>query len=222
MDQIAFSYTSSSSSSEDHHPPKTITSSTQLSYHNSLHSVRKSIQKPTTTTKHFIAPLPPAPLKVYKIDSINFKETVHALTSDPKFQSQSGRRLKDIAPPPLVLSKPPPPPLPPSSQGGGTGTVSPLSAFTLSPDFCKFLNETLDTTRFKSKSSPAMDYFGGLSPLGLGLSPAPPRGYDPSGMAVMTPLHFPGFSMDKAHAMVMSTRKPEDDRFIYMSMRMII
>ncbi|CAI9261603.1 unnamed protein product [Lactuca saligna] len=182
MDQITFSYTSSSSSS-NHHPPKTI-SSTRLSYHNSLHTVRKAIQKPIS--KHFIAPLPPTPPKVYKVDSSNFKETVHALTSDTKYQSSSVRRLKDIAPPPLVLSTVPKPslfprPLPPSEGGGN---VSPLSALTLSPDFCKFLNETLDTTRFKSKS-PVMDYFAGLSPLGLSLSPVT-RGYDPSGVALMS------------------------------------
>ncbi|KAI3768249.1 hypothetical protein L2E82_18779 [Cichorium intybus] len=187
MDQITFSYASSSSSS-NYNPPKPIKSGV-TSCHNSLHTVRKAIQKPT---KHFIAPLPPAPPKVYKVDPSNFKEAVHALTSAAKLQSPTSRRLKDIAPPPLVLSTipkpslfPKPPPAPPSEVGG---TVSPLTAFTLSPGFCKFLNETLDTSRFKSKS-PGMDYFGCLSPLGLSLSPAP-RGYDPSGMALMSPLGF--------------------------------
>ncbi|KAI3777172.1 hypothetical protein L1987_46968 [Smallanthus sonchifolius] len=114
------------------------------------------------------------------------------LTSSPEFQSPSIRRLKDIVPPPLTLSsvpKPyifPKPQLPPSSTAGGTG--SPLSAFTLSPDFSKFLNETLDTNtnRFIS-SSPVTDYFESLSPLGLTLSPAPPS-FDPFGAALMSPL----------------------------------
>ncbi|KAI3768250.1 hypothetical protein L2E82_18780 [Cichorium intybus] len=189
MDRFTFSYTSSSSSSNCH-PPKPIKSGL-TSHHNSHHSVRKAIQKPST--KHFIAPLPPTPPKVYKVDASNFKEAVHTLTSAARNHSSTSRRLKDIAPPPLVLSTipkvpslfPKQPPAPPSEVGG---MVSPITAFTLSPDICKFLNETLDTTRFKSKSS-GMDYFGCLSPLGLSLSPAP-RGYDPSGMALMSPLGF--------------------------------
>ncbi|CAI9261602.1 unnamed protein product [Lactuca saligna] len=107
MDQNTFSYTTSSSSSNDH-PPKTISYS-QLSYHNSLQTVRKSIQKPTS--KHFIAPLPPTQPKVYKVDSSNSKEIVHALNSDTKYQSSFVRRLKDIAPPPFVLSTVPKPSL---------------------------------------------------------------------------------------------------------------
>ncbi|KAI3777176.1 hypothetical protein L1987_46972 [Smallanthus sonchifolius] len=188
MDQITYSYSSASSSSSSiNHPPKTIKSSPP-SYTESLHSVRKPTQKPIT--KQFIAPLPPTPQKVYKVKSSKFKEVVRMLTSTPEFQSPSIRRLKDIAPPPLTLStipKPsifPKPRLPPSPPGGGT--ASPLSAFILSPNFSKFLNETLDTNRFISKS-PVTDYFGSLSPLGLTLSPAPPS-FDPFGVAVMSPL----------------------------------
>ncbi|KAK1433154.1 hypothetical protein QVD17_10060 [Tagetes erecta] len=196
MDQITFSITtssslsSSSSSSDNNHPSKTI----RQSYTNSLHSVRKPTQKPAVT-KHFIAPLPPAPSKVYKVESSNFKQVVRMLTSTPEFQSPSVRRLKDIAPPPLVLSsipKPsifqkPPPQHDQSSQVEAT-SVSPLSTFTLSPGFCKFLNETLETSRFASKS-PVMDCFGSLSPLGSKLSPLPPV-YDPLGAAIMSPLGF--------------------------------
>ncbi|XP_071727816.1 uncharacterized protein [Rutidosis leptorrhynchoides] len=192
MDQIiTYSFTTSSSSSSDNRQPKTIKSS-QKSYLDSIHSVRKTIQKPIT--KQFIAPLPPTPAKVYNVESSKFKEVVRMLTSTPEFQSPSVRRLKDIAPPPLVLSTIPKPTVfpklvpqvPPLESGP---TVSPsLSAFTLSPDFCKFLNETLDTNRFISKS-PVMDYFGGLSPLGLSLSPAP-RISDPFGVALMSPLGF--------------------------------
>nr|XP_043617743.1 uncharacterized protein LOC122589508 [Erigeron canadensis] len=186
MEQFSFSYTATSSSSSNK-LPKAMKSSRTTSYHDSIHSVRKTIQKPLT--KQFIAPLPPTPAKVYKVESSDFKEAVRRLTSTPEFQSQSIRRLKDIAPPPLVLSTIPKPSLfpkpspPPPSEGGG-GTVSPFSAFTLSPDFCKFLNETLDTNRFISKSSPpVVDYFGGLSPLKL--SPGP-KAYN----ALMSPLGF--------------------------------
>ncbi|KAK9066987.1 hypothetical protein SSX86_014311 [Deinandra increscens subsp. villosa] len=201
MDQLNSSYTSSSSSSSsDNHPPKT-SKPIGPPYINSLHSVNyKPIQKPATT-KHFIAPLPPAPTKIYKVESSNFKQVVRMLTSTKEFQSPSVRRLKVIAPPPLTLSaipkpsifsKPPqpPPPPPPSSEGGGTGTVSPLSTFTLSPGFCKFLNETLETTRFTSKSPHVMDCFGSLSPLGLNLSPLPQANYDPFGVGLMSPLGF--------------------------------
>ncbi|KAI3726373.1 hypothetical protein L1987_66170 [Smallanthus sonchifolius] len=184
MVQVTYSYTSSSSS--HNRPPK----SSRPSY---IDSVHKPIHKPIT--KHFIAPLPPAPAKVYKVESSNFKQVVRMLTSTPEFQSPSVRRLKKIAPPPLTLSSipkpsifPKPPPPPPPSSEGDQGTVSPLSTFNLSPGYCKFLNETLDTNRFVSKS-PVMDYFGSLSPLGLNLSPLP-QSYDPLGVAPMSPLGF--------------------------------
>ncbi|KAJ0535107.1 putative VQ motif-containing protein [Helianthus annuus] len=193
MDQITYSYTSSSSSSSDNRPPKNV-KSRRAPYIDSLHSVRKPVQKPIT--KHFIAPLPPAPSKVYKVESSKFKEVVRMLTSTPEFQPPSVRRLKDIAPPPLTLSaipkpsifpKPPliPPPQPPPQPSEGEGTVSPLSSMTLSPGFCKFLNETLETSRFVS-NAPVMDCFGSLSPL---RSPAP-QAYDPLGVALMSPLGF--------------------------------
>ncbi|KAD4888285.1 hypothetical protein E3N88_20358 [Mikania micrantha] len=192
MNQITSSCTSSSSSSSDNPRPKSI-KPTRPSYIDSLHSVSKSIQKPPVT-KHFIAPLPPAPAKVYKVESSKFKEVVRMLTSTPEFQLPSVRRLKDIAPPPLTLSAipkpsifPKPPPPPPSSEDDQT-VRSPLSTFALSPGFCKFLNETLETNRFVSKS-PVMDCFGNLSPLGLNLSPLP-QTYDPLGAVLMSPLGF--------------------------------
>ncbi|CAN4121450.1 unnamed protein product [Withania somnifera] len=78
-------------------------------------------------TKLPIAPFPPTPPKVYRVESINFKEVVQMLTSASEFQSVSNnsisgsdfssdsdsisvsnsfnsRRLQDIAPPPLDLS----------------------------------------------------------------------------------------------------------------------
>ncbi|KAH0632470.1 hypothetical protein KY290_035887 [Solanum tuberosum] len=74
-------------------------------------------------TKLPIAPLPPTPPKIYRVEPNNFKDVVQMLTSSPEFQSVSNnsttssdigsgsgsssfnsRRLQDIAPPPLDLS----------------------------------------------------------------------------------------------------------------------
>ncbi|CAN4121452.1 unnamed protein product [Withania somnifera] len=81
-------------------------------------------------TKQPIAPLPPTPPKIYKVEPINFKDVVQMLTSAPEFQSVSdnsissfdsafdsgfiydsgsgsfnSRRLQEVAPPPLDLSQ---------------------------------------------------------------------------------------------------------------------
>ncbi|XP_009771307.1 uncharacterized protein LOC107815780 [Nicotiana tabacum] len=86
------------------------------SYHSSLHGVRRLPSKPMT--KQPIAPLPPTPPKIYKVEPVNFKEVVQMLTAAPEFQSNSSnsssgsgsssssssRRLQDVAPPPLDLS----------------------------------------------------------------------------------------------------------------------
>ncbi|KAL7606558.1 hypothetical protein Lser_V15G19955 [Lactuca serriola] len=172
MDQYSYSSSSSTSSSSGQQlARKTIKSSRPL-YHNSLHSVRKSLQKPIT--KHFIAPFQRTPPKVYDVDVSSFKELVHVLTCSPEFQQPSPRRLKDMAPPPLIISripKPsffPKPSLLPQSEEGGA--LNKLSTFIMSPGFCKFLNETLDTTRFISESPEMMDCFGGLTQVGLDFS----------------------------------------------------
>ncbi|OIT26809.1 PREDICTED: probable serine/threonine-protein kinase DDB_G0278665 [Nicotiana attenuata] len=87
------------------------------SYHSSLHRVRKLPLKPMT--KQPIAPLPPTPPKIYRVEPVNFMEVVQMLTAAPEFQSSSSnsssgsgssssnsssRRLQDVAPPPLDLS----------------------------------------------------------------------------------------------------------------------
>ncbi|KAI3500304.1 hypothetical protein L1887_36123 [Cichorium endivia] len=191
MDQNAYSYTAtlSSSSCQQQYPRKTLKSSRHL-YRNTLHSVRKPLQKPMT--KHFIAPLAPTPAKVYDVDVCNFKEVVRVLTSNPEFQHPSACRFKDIAPPPLIISTIPKPslfpkPTPPPPSGDG-GILNKLPTFMMSPDFCKFLSETLDTNRVISESNGTMNCFGVLgfsaklgpndpsesaliSPLGLSLSP---------------------------------------------------
>ncbi|KAL4582113.1 hypothetical protein LXL04_006653 [Taraxacum kok-saghyz] len=147
MDQNTYSSTSSlcSSSSHQQSQRKTIKSSLYF-YNNSLHSVRKSLQKPIT--KHFIAPLPPTPPKVYDVHVADFKDVVRVLTSSPEFQNPSTRRLKDIAPPPLVISRAPKPSSP---------------AIKMSPDFCKLISE----------SPEMMDCLGDLSQAGLGFSLKP-------------------------------------------------
>ncbi|XP_060201092.1 uncharacterized protein LOC132629753 [Lycium barbarum] len=78
-------------------------------------------------TKLPIAPMPPTPPKIYRVEPLNFKEAVQMLTAAPEFQSVSNnsifsfdsgsgsgsisvsgsfnsRRLQDVAPPPLDLS----------------------------------------------------------------------------------------------------------------------
>ncbi|XP_010326155.1 uncharacterized protein [Solanum lycopersicum] len=80
-------------------------------------------------TKLPIAPLPPTPPKIYRVESNDFKDVVQMLTSSPEFQSVSNdsisrsdsgsdfdsgsgsdsssfnsRRLQNVAPPPLDLS----------------------------------------------------------------------------------------------------------------------
>ncbi|CAI9282802.1 unnamed protein product [Lactuca saligna] len=186
MDQITYSFTSSlSSSSYQHQHPRKAMKPSQPSYHNSIHSVRKPLQK--HTMKQFIAPLPPTPPTIYNVDSSNFKEVVHVLTSEPEFQYPSARRLKDSAPPPLLLSTIPKPSFfhlfakqtpstAPSSEVGSM--VSPLPTFMKSPNISNLLKETLNTTTYTSKSG-VMDYFS-----------SKPGEYNPFEDAVMSPLGF--------------------------------
>lgn len=130
------------------------------SFQSSLHSVRKPQVKPW---KKPIAPLPPTPPRVYKVESVNFREVVQQLTGAPEFQS---RRLQKVAPPPLNLSPPPP-----SSESTDLA-VAPLRLFSspektpLSALYKELMNDTLDTNASPklcdslSLSSP----FGFLSP----------------------------------------------------------
>ena len=77
------------------------------SYHLSLHSIRKPQIKPW---KKPIAPLPPTPPRVYKVDPINFRDLVQKLTGAPEPvpepQPQHQPRLQSVAPPPLDLAQP--------------------------------------------------------------------------------------------------------------------
>ncbi|OIT31638.1 PREDICTED: uncharacterized protein LOC109208429 [Nicotiana attenuata] len=118
----AISSSSSNSSSSSSIPYSTYSREVKKnkplpSYHSSLHRVRKLPLKPMT--KQPIAPLPPTPPKIYRVEPINFMEVVQMLTAAPEFQSSSSnsssgsgssssnsssRRLQDVAPPPLDLS----------------------------------------------------------------------------------------------------------------------
>ncbi|KAF9678151.1 hypothetical protein SADUNF_Sadunf07G0005100 [Salix dunnii] len=75
------------------------------SYHLSLHSIRKPQMKPG---KKPIAPLPPTPPRVYKVDPINFRDLVQKLTGAPETEpkAQHQPRIQSVAPPPLDLATP--------------------------------------------------------------------------------------------------------------------
>lgn len=111
-----------------------------------LHSIRKHPSKTTIAKKMHIAPLPPTPPKVYKVDPIEFKDVVQKLTGAIEFQP---RRLREAAPPPLSLSPSPHrnnfaqysalKPVPEKTFDGSFGGLSPLG-FSLSPSsvaWCK-------------------------------------------------------------------------------------
>lgn len=51
-----------------------------------LRSVRKTPAKPWK--KAPVAPMPPTPIKVYKVDAINFRDVVQQLTGAPEHESQ--------------------------------------------------------------------------------------------------------------------------------------
>lgn len=74
-------------------------------YRSALHSVRKT----AIMKKQPIAPMPPTPPKIYKVDPVDFRDVVQRLTAEPEFQRT---RLREVAPPPLSLSHSHPPPSP--------------------------------------------------------------------------------------------------------------
>ncbi|XP_068344108.1 uncharacterized protein [Pyrus communis] len=115
------SYASSSSASttttylsQTKQPTKgSISTSKQLPNHQSaLHSARKSSSKPWK--KPAVAPLPPTPPRIYKVDPINFRELVQSLTSEPEFMET--RPLQSVAPPPIDIRVPSVPNHAPSSS----------------------------------------------------------------------------------------------------------
>ncbi|KAL3526906.1 hypothetical protein ACH5RR_011562 [Cinchona calisaya] len=122
MEYSTDSYNCSSSTSSKFGAchPHVVEESRAKTFYSSLHAVRKLPLKPM---KKPIAPLPPMKPKVYKVDSINFKQVVQRLTSAPEFQPNyhtqgaeevaekapagpglGQRRLEEVAPPALDLS----------------------------------------------------------------------------------------------------------------------
>ncbi|MCD7454047.1 hypothetical protein HAX54_023315 [Datura stramonium] len=152
MDFYSYTISSSSSSSSTSsctYPQQEQKKNKKLpSYHPSLHGVRRLPTKPMT--KLPIAPLPPTPPKIYRVEPVNFKEVVQMLTATPEFQSVSSnsitysdsgsgsgsgsgsisvsgsfnsRRLQNVAPPPLDLS-----PIPLRSNSVNTTTNNNIAA----------------------------------------------------------------------------------------------
>ncbi|XP_015087496.1 exonuclease 1-like [Solanum pennellii] len=129
MDSYSYAISSSNNNTSSTYAKEVKKNKKLASYHSSLHGVRRLPLKPMT--KLPIAPLPPTPPKIYRVEPNDFKDVVQMLTSSPEFQtvsndsisrSDSGsgfdsgsgcssgsssfnsRRLQDIAPPPLDLS----------------------------------------------------------------------------------------------------------------------
>ncbi|OVA08621.1 VQ [Macleaya cordata] len=72
----------------------------------SLHSVRKLSAKPRRKT--IVPPQLPPPIRVYWVESSNFRKVVQELTGAPKLPKFQPNRLRRLAPPPLNLIKSPP------------------------------------------------------------------------------------------------------------------
>lgn len=122
MDQYSYSHTSNYSSSsslsastqfpynDQYHRHQEITRTTArrpLPFRSALHSVRKNIPSKNLITKKLpIAPLPPTPPRVYKVDPGDFKDVVQKLTGSSSDLQPT--RLQEVAPPPLSLSPPHP------------------------------------------------------------------------------------------------------------------
>ncbi|KAL6277503.1 hypothetical protein ACE6H2_021104 [Prunus campanulata] len=104
-----------------------ISNSTSLPYQqSSLHSVRRSLSKPWR--KPAVAPLPPTPPRIYKVDPINFKDLVQSLTGP--LESLEARSLQSVAPAPIdvhrnasVLNH-----VPSSASSPASKIISPFSA----------------------------------------------------------------------------------------------
>ncbi|POO00679.1 VQ motif containing protein [Trema orientale] len=113
----AYSSSSASSSSymqDNNHNNNYRDSNNKVPYYtSSLHSVRKA-GAPAKPWKKPVAPLPPTPPRVYKVDPINFRDLVQRLTAAPEFQlessssASSSSRLQTMAPPPVQAVPPPP------------------------------------------------------------------------------------------------------------------
>lgn len=138
----------SSSSSSASYLSHNIQETKAAPYYSSLHSVRKAPAKPW---KKPIAPLPPTPPRVYKVDPINFRELVQKLTAAPEFTQAQTRRLQSSAPPPLDVA---------------SSTAVVLRPLPEKQSLCTMYKEFSDTLEMKSQKG-SSDAF-----LELNLSPS--------------------------------------------------
>ncbi|XP_062011018.1 uncharacterized protein LOC133727455 [Rosa rugosa] len=136
-------------------------------HHSSLHSVKKNSAKPWR--KPAVAPLPPTPPRVYKVDPINFRDLVQKLTSAPEYLNEPTRstNLQSVAPPPIEIQRGPPH-VPSPVSAKVTGSTSPFSVM------YKDLAETLglSSTPHHQKKAVDQNITGDSSYLRLNLSPA--------------------------------------------------
>ncbi|XP_027347884.1 uncharacterized protein LOC113859272 [Abrus precatorius] len=98
MEAYSSSYSSSNSSYLTQNPEKSkgMKHVYPFQSHNSLlHSVRKSPAK--TCKKAPVAPMPPTPIKVYKVDAMNFRDLVQQLTSAPEHKPQPQPRQHQLS-----------------------------------------------------------------------------------------------------------------------------
>ena len=95
----AYSSSSSSSTYLSQNFQETKSAKLPHPFNSSLHTVKKP---PTKPWKKPVAPLPPTPPRIYKVDPINFRDLVQKLTGATEFQSQ--QRLQSVAPPPLNVA----------------------------------------------------------------------------------------------------------------------
>ncbi|XP_027362637.1 uncharacterized protein LOC113870243 [Abrus precatorius] len=93
MEAYSSSYPTSNSSYLSQNPGETkgIKNAYPLQSHSLLHSVRKSQSKPWKRAP--VAPPLPTPIKVYKVDAINFRDLVQHLTAAPEFKPQLHHQL---------------------------------------------------------------------------------------------------------------------------------
>ncbi|CAK9152998.1 unnamed protein product [Ilex paraguariensis] len=156
-------------------------------FRSSLHSVRKLSGKPM---KQPIAPLPPTPPKVYKVDPINFKEVVQKLTGAPEFQP---RHLHEVVvPPPLNLSAS-------ASSDDRDNIGAPLELFPspskspLQATFPELTTEAQDEESWKLSES-----FGAPTLSPVGFSPPPySLAWWPSSSLLMSPGTLSSTSLER-------------------------
>ncbi|KAM3325057.1 putative protein DDB [Capsicum chacoense] len=134
MDIFSYTISSSSSNSSSTYIQEVKKNKKILpSYYSSLHGVRKIPTKPMT--KQPIAPLPPTPPKIYRVEPINFKEVVQMLTAAPEFQSVSDDSISS------------------SASGSISGSSSGVQMLTTAPEFQSVSNNSISSSDSGSGSA---------------------------------------------------------------------